>query len=791
METNVSSANDTRLRETLDVMAKLASGDLDARVAPSHRGDELDGVMTGLNVLAEQMSNEIGERKRAEEGLRESEEKLTAFMDNLPGTAFLKDASGGYTYVNRMYEDTFAIKKAEWLGKTDEELFPPDIAEQYRSNDRKVLETGRPVQTIEPALREGDVRHWLAYKFPIFDEAGVPVIVGGIGLDVTEYERSKERLQESEERYRALVEAAGDAIYMKDAQGRYTTVNPEFERIAGKSSSELEGKTARDMFPAPVGDEAFRVDTEILNTGVTVETEGELGTQAGPRTYLSRKVPTRDRSGQVVGLVGISRDITERKQAETELRESEERYRTLVEAASDAIYVKDTQGCYTLVNSEVERRLARLGVKASGKDEIYGKTSLELFGEPLGAKIREADMEALKTGIPVDIEVEVATEDGSLTFLSREVPLKDENGQVTGLLGISRDITERKHTEEAQRESELRFRQLAENIREVFWVIDADDYRYLYISPAYEEIWGRTCESLYEQPLSWMEAIHPADRERMADTRRSRDFAAESHWEYRIVRADGSVRWIVDRGYPVLDEAGQVYRVAGIAEDITERKRAETELAESEERYRVLVEAAGDSIYVKDAQGRYAMVNSEFERRVARLGLIASDKDEIYGKTSSELFGGPLGAKIREADLEVLKTGTAVETELEVPTQDRSWTHFSRKVPLKDENGQVIGLLGISRDITERKHLQEQLTQAQKMESVGRLASGVAHDFNNMLTVIINYTHLATTGISGPGAVGEYLREVQVAAERASRLTSQLLAFSRRQVIAPRVLDLN
>ena len=160
-----------------------------------------------------------------------------------------------------------------------------------------------------------------------------------------------------------------------------------------------------------------------------------------------------------------------------------------------------------MVNSEVERRLARLGVKASGKDEIYGKTSLELFGEPLGAKIREADMEALKTGIPVDIEVEVATEDGSLTFFSREVPLKDENGQVTGLLGISRDITERKHTEEAQRESELRFRQLAENIREVFWVIDADDYRYLYISPAYEEIWGRTCESLYEQPLSWMEAI--------------------------------------------------------------------------------------------------------------------------------------------------------------------------------------------------------------------------------------------------------------------------------------------
>ncbi len=228
------------------------------------------------------------------------------------------------------------------------------------------------------------------------------------------------------------------------------------------------------------------------------------------------------------------------------------------------------------------------------------------------------------------------------------------------LLGISRDIAERKQAEEVQSESELRFRQLAEKVREFFWVIDAADYRFLYISPAYEEIWGRTRETLYEQPRSWLKAVHLEDREHVEATLQRQMTTGEFSEEYRIVRPDGSVRWIAARSYPVRDEAKHICRIVGVAEDITERK-----------------------------------------------------------------------------------------------------------------------------------HLQEQLIHTQKMESVGRLAGGVAHDFNNMLTAIINYTHLATKRASGSGAVGEYLREVQIAAERATRLTSQLLAFSRRQVIAPRVLDLN
>jgi len=139
--------------------------------------------------------------------------------------------------------------------------------------------------------------------------------------------------------------------------------------------------------------------------------------------------------------------------------------------------------------------------------------------------------------------------------------------------GVIRDITERKRAEESLRASEERFRQLAENIREVFWMSDPEKTRIIYISPGYEEIWGRTCESLYASPRSWLEAIHPEDRDRVLQAALTKQIGGKYDEEYRIVRPDGSVRWIWDRAFPIRDASGQVYRIAGIAEDITERKR--------------------------------------------------------------------------------------------------------------------------------------------------------------------------------------------------------------------------
>ncbi|MDB6040793.1 MAG: sensor hybrid histidine kinase [Verrucomicrobiales bacterium] len=223
----------------------------------------------------------------------------------------------------------------------------------------------------------------------------------------------------------------------------------------------------------------------------------------------------------------------------------------------------------------------------------------------------------------------------------------------------AKQIVERKKAEEALRASEERFRQLAENIQEVFWLTDLSKTKMLYISPAYERIWGRTCQSLYDDPLSWLAAIHPDDRDRISDAATTRQTSGAYDEQFRIVRPDGQIRWILDRAFPICDASGKVYRVVGVAEDITDR------------------------------------------------------------------------------------------------------------------------LL-----------LEEQFLHAQKMEVFGQLAGGVAHDFNNILTVIQMQSSLTLSNESLDAETRASINDIARAAERATNLTRQLLTFSRRQASQPRDLDL-
>jgi len=171
--------------------------------------------------------------------------------------------------------------------------------------------------------------------------------------------------------------------------------------------------------------------------------------------------------------------------------------------------------------------------------------------------------------------------------------LTDETGNITGTLSSGEDITEHKKAEEALKESEERFRQLAENIDQVFWLTDWDAKRLLYVNPAYERLYGRSCQSAYDDRMSWQDVIHPEDRAQVREAfARSADLSQYVEAEYRIVRDDGTMCWVLDRSYPIRDKYGRVFRFASVAEDITERKKAEEALRENEERLKLVLEGA-------------------------------------------------------------------------------------------------------------------------------------------------------------------------------------------------------
>ena len=317
-------------------------------------------------------------------------------------------------------------------------------------------------------------------------------------------------------------------------------------------------------------------------------TERKLAEEALKKAKQELEIRVEERTAELkLAIEECEIEIAYRKQTEATLAQSEKRYRNLVETSQDIIWSVDAQGRFTFVNQAVQH--------------IHGYEPSEMIGRPFTdfqtkEQARQdwlVHQRILAGELYFQYETVHLHKDGTPIHLSfNAIACRDDQGNVIGTTGTAHDITEHKRIEKQLRESEQMFRQLAENLPQVVFLRDCNVNQMLYVSPAYEQIWGRSCESLYQQPADWMDAIHPQDRDRILfkieKRLRKGCSAGKSNNEYRIIRPDGSIRWISTCTFPIPNEAGQVYRSAGIAEDITDRKQAEEELLRSEARFREL-----------------------------------------------------------------------------------------------------------------------------------------------------------------------------------------------------------
>ena len=390
-------------------------------------------------------------------------------------------------------------------------------------------------------------------------------------------------------------------------------------------------------------------------------------------------------------------------------------------------------------------------------------------------------------------------EDAYFTFSYS--PIRTDDGAIGGTLLVLSETTQRvvmerrlKQTNEALevriatqeraekelRESEDRFRCLLENTREAIWSANISG-QYDFLSPVMADIYGRPLSEMRDNTVFWYEIVHPEDQARARAAHESLLRDQHVELEYRIFRPDGTRVWIFDRRTILRDEDGNPNRIAGILSDITERKQAEERLI-----YIVkAVESASDAIWISDCQGRHFYQNKA--------------SSNLFGYTTAEELQAAGGEAAVVKDPEVAKQifnnimhGKPWVGELEMVTKSgRVFTAFERVDAIQDDTGNIIGRIGIVADITEHKVLEAQLHQARRMESVSRLAGGVAHDFNNMLGVIIGHAEMALTQLDPARPPYDDLVEIRKAADRSVNLTRQLLAFARKQIVAPRVLDLN
>ncbi|MGL5082984.1 MAG: PAS domain-containing hybrid sensor histidine kinase/response regulator [Microcoleaceae cyanobacterium] len=320
----------------------------------------------------------------------------------------------------------------------------------------------------------------------------------------------------------------------------------------------------------------------------------------------------------------------------------------------------------------------------------------------------------------------------------------------------------------AQRESRLR--DLVESIDEVFYINAPSTPQTLYVSPAYEKVWGRTGESLYQNPNFWLEAIHPNDVERVSAAHIGNLQGEPFQAEYRILRPDGEIRWVLDRGFQVRDQAEQLLHRIGVATDITERKLAEVELRDMSHVLNPIVEG----IAWLDPDGCYRTINPAYAQ------IIGYQPEDLIGTSWQQTIHPEDLEKLMVACQQMLKNHQA-EVETRGIKKDGSsfYSHFTL-VAAYDDHRQLTGFYCFIKDISENKRLEVQLFHSQRLESLGNLASGIAHELNNLLTPVLTIVQLLPLQVPNIDArMQGLLQAAETNIQRGTALLKRMLMFSR------------
>ncbi|MBD2515212.1 PAS domain-containing protein [Nostoc sp. FACHB-973] len=403
-------------------------------------------------------------------------------------------------------------------------------------------------------------------------------------------------------------------------------------------------------------------------------------------------------------------ELTERRRIEAELGESEEWLRLALSASRMGTWNWNMQTGKISWSDNLE---ALFGLEPGEFDGSFQMFAARVHPDDRDRVLAGVDR-AIATGEDYDIEFRVVYPNGKIRWaLSQGKVLYDQHGQPIQMAGIDLDITERKRSTEALRESEERFRQLAENIDAVFWIKEVPENRVSYVSPAYKRLWALNPQELYQGQQAWVDRIHPEDREATDRAFHEKAVAGKFDEEYRIILPDGSIRWVHDRCFPLRDQTGEIYRFAGIAEDISDRKQAEQALRNSEERLQMALEGSGGGLW------DWNIITNEDYLSSRWLEMLGYEKGELPDDFSSwERLIHPDDKVwvIERLNAHLQDDSVSYKFEYRMLTKSGEWKWISNhgKVVSRDQQGNPLRMAGIHHDVTDRKQAEQALRKSEE-----------------------------------------------------------------------------
>jgi len=581
--------------------------------------------------------------------------------------------------------------------------------------------------------------------------------------------------------YRMLIESFPQWVWITDAKGSTTFCNRHWYEFSGLTVGQIFNDQWHTLLHPDDKERARRTWQDALDTGKGYESEYryKCAKDGKYRWHLSKGIPLKNANGKVEKWIGFSIDIHDSKTAETKLADREARLSAIVNTGPECIKLLAADGVLLEMNP------AGLAImEADSPGQVIGKHLIEkVVNKPYYKAFRDLNQRVFR-GEDGELTYEITGFKGTRRWLqTHATPLRDKKGKIWAALAITRDITQQKKAEDELRTSEARFRALFEHSSDAVVLLDKN-WKVIFCSASIERILGvRPEEILGSSAIEW---VHPDDR-----------MQAQKNYRYVLDHPGGNMAgrvrlraqngsWkVIERNFTNLLDDPDIGVIVSNIRDITEKVRADEALRGSEERFAKAFQSSPLPVIITTRhEGRVVDVND------SALELSGYSRKEVIGRTIDDLNLWA-NSEDRAAFEQMLKDSGQVKA---LQTTFRTRKGEIRHIELFSDLIELDGascLLSIARDTTESLKLEAQFRQAQKMDAIGRLAGGVAHDFNNMLAVIVGYIQLLQDCVGPNDSAQKHIEQIRKACERAAGLTRQLLGFSRKQVVQPRVLNLN
>jgi PAS domain S-box-containing protein len=714
---------------------------------------------------------ESSERKKGIEELNETEERYRLLAENVRDIIWTMDLDLTFTFVSPSVEhmtgycvdEVMATKIENFLTPASFETAMKTLADALAIDDLKQNDpSGSRTLEVDIYHKDGSlVRAEVRVNF-LRDREGEPIGILGVARDISDRKGAEKALIESEERYRSLFEKSPTSITLVDTSGAVINCNTSTEKLTGYSKEEIVGRPFEKLATLDPKDLANLKERfmKLCKGEEVTPYELEIISKGGVRRWIRviNSLLTKDK--EIVAIQVISEDITKRKKIEESLRESEEKYRNLVERANDGVVI---------IQDKLVKFINRRGA------ELIGYEVKELIGSTFANYVYKGELPKLMdlyrrrmSGEVVDIyETKLIHKDGHIVYVEINGGVIRYEGKPSDLAMI-RDVTERKLAEEALKESEEKFRNLAEKSPNMIFINKRG--KIVYANEKCEEVMGYTRKEFYSPDFNFLSVIAPESRALVKSSFTDHMKGEEiSPYEYSLITKDG--KRIDSILTTKLIKYGGESAILGIVTDITERKQAEDALRESEAKYSAVVENSRDSIIIIQ-DGMLKFVNN------SSLELMGFTSEEMIGEYFLKFVAEHYRKTVRKR-YEDRMAGKEVPNMYEIVLIKKDGTAFPVELNacLVEYEGKPADLV-IIRDITERKRTEEQLIQSAKLAEIGTLASGIAHEINNPLAVILGYAEVISEE-EDPEKVKKFAKEIVKNTERASNIVKWLSRYSR------------